>query len=321
MRRNFGFPAVLTALAFLPLLSAQAPVTGPVQGIVFDGPSGTLRQIQGSFGSASLGPALLSGLEFASMSLSNGTLQQAAGVACSALQCSFVQAGMQQSPITDQIGIPEAAAWSADGTVVAIYSRSGQWIRTFTNGEGGPQLSISSLAGDLVTVAVSPDGKHTVFALAGEHPGVFEVTAAGAFVPLVGSQHPVALAYSSNGDTLYVLDGQQISEVHSNGLVSNWPVDAVQNPAAIYAVSSIVYVAGGGDHALFIYDSTKHTLIEQIPLSFAPSQIQPIGAGSFLLTSRASKDDLLWSFTAGRGAFFVPVTPVETAVPQRKVRR
>jgi hypothetical protein len=51
--------------------------------------------------------------------------------------------------------------------------------------------------------------------------------------------------------------------------------------------------------------------------------MQASGTGSYLLTTRGSEDELLWSFTGGRGAFFVPVTPMETASghPQRKVRR
>jgi hypothetical protein len=311
MKRNLSVLAVLAA--FLPALSAQAPLAGPTQGVLFDAPSASLRQIEGSYGSASLGTALLGGLQFASMSP-----QQTTGIACSPFECSFVTADMRQSPIADQTSIPDGAAWSADGTVVALYSRTGQWIRIFTNGEGGPQWSLSSLGGELVTVAVSPDGKHTVFALAGEHPGVFEVTAAGAFVPVLASQQAVALAYSSG--TLYVLDGKQVSEVHANGLVETWAIDAVKDPAAIQP-GSVLYIAGRNDHALFAYNATNHDLIEQIPLSFAPSRIQATGAGSFLLTARTSEEDLLWSFTAGRGAFFVPVTPEETAAPQRKARR
>ncbi len=310
MKRMFDF---LTVLALLPALSGQSGLSGPVQGIVFDAPTASLRQIQGSFGSASLGPALLSGLVFASFSP-----QQSTGVACVALQCSFVTASMEQSPIADQVEIPEGAAWSADGSVVVLFSRSGKWIRRFENGIGGEQWSIASLGGEFAAAAVSPDGKRTILALAGEHPGVLEATAAGAFVPVVAAQQPRALTYSKAG-TLYVLDGQQVTEVHPNGLVNSWPV-AVQDPSAIEA-GSIIYIAGRADRALFTYDSAKHSLIEQIPLGMAPTQVQPSGTGSYLLNSRASEDDLLWSFTAGRGAFFIPVSPDGSASPQRKVRR
>jgi hypothetical protein len=126
------------------------------------------------------------------------------------------------------------------------------------------------------------------------------------------------LTYSKAG-TLYVLDGQQVTEVSTAGLVDRWPV-AVHDPAAIEA-GSIVYIAGRADRALFAYDGTKHTLIERIPLSIAPSKVQPSGAGSYLLNSRVTEDDLLWSFAAGRGAFFIPVPPDGASSPQRKVRR
>ena len=87
------------------------------------------------------------------------------------------------------------------------------------------------------------------------------------------------------------------------------------------AARAVIYVAGRGDQTLFVYDRASHNLLEQIQLTVAPSQLEPSGTSSYLLTSRSSADEVLWSFTAGRGIFFVPVTPTEAETPQRRVRR
>ena len=141
--------------------------------------------------------------------------------------------------------------------------------------------------------------------------------------------NPVALAFSKNGDTLYILDAgsHEVSEIHvSDGLAQSWPIEAVQDPIGVQvgqdsAARAVIYVAGRGDQTLFVYDRASHNLLEQIQLTFAPSQLEPSGTSSYLLTSRSSADEVLWSFTAGRGIFFVPVTPTEAETPQRRVRR
>ncbi len=49
-----------------------------------------------------------------------------------------------------------------------------------------------------------------------------------------------------------------------------------------------------------------------IELTFAPTQIEPMGADSYQLTSRSNEGDVVWSYTPGRGVYFVPVTPAES---------
>jgi hypothetical protein len=288
--------------------------------------------VVGSFGSAVLGPALLNGVDFASM-----PPQGTRGIACQAEQCFFFSADViaGHDPIGDQVGTPEGAVWSANGTTAVIYSRSGQWLRVLNTEPSraqGAQQNVASLGGQLGAVQVSPDGQHVVFAITGQHSGVYEVTANGALVPLLAAENAVALAYSGGGETLYVLNGNQVLEIGADSLLHSWELEGVANPVGLQAGRdaagrAVLYVAGGDDHSLFVYDGATHQLIETIPLSFAPTQVEPAGTGSYFLTSRNSGDELLWSFTTGRGAFFVPVTPLEATpaasdeFPQRKVRR
>ncbi len=327
--------AASAALTLLPPLQAQQSgnaLAGPTQGFTYDAASRSVRQVLGSFGSASLGPALVQDLSFGSVAP-----QRSYGIGCVADQC-FLVTGLgsdqaQQNPIPDQVGIPEGATWSADGRVAVLYSRSGQWLRVLRGLpetiDAGPQSNVSSLGGQLSSVAVSPDGGQIVLGMAGDQPGIFEMTAAGAFVPMHSAVNPVALAFSKNGDTLYILDAgsHEVSEIHvSDGLAQSWPIEAVQDPIGVQvgqdsAARAVIYVAGRGDQTLFVYDRASHNLLEQIQLTFAPSQLEPSGTSSYLLTSRSSADEVLWSFTAGRGIFFVPVTPTEAETPQRRVRR
>jgi hypothetical protein len=319
MKRNLASLVVSAALA-VPGAAGQ-PLSGPTQGMTYDAPSRSLRPVLGSFGSATLGPAILSDVEFATMA----PLQQR-GIACRGVECfAFTGQALELQAVPEQREMPEGSAWSASGDTVVLYSRTGEWIRVFEAGEWSAQLSTHSLGGQVMAAAVSPDGAHKVFAIAGEHSGVFELAGLDAFVPLLAAEQPRALAYSVKGDTLYVLGRDHVDQLRANGTVESWAL-AVEEPWDIQpsrdaSGRSVVYVAGRGDHALFTYDAASHGLLETIPLAFAPSRIEPYGAGSFLLTARASEEDLLWSYTSGRGAFFVPVTPVEADTTQRKVRR
>jgi hypothetical protein len=169
----------------------------------------------------------------------------------------------------------------------------------------------------------------------GEHPGVFEVTGNGNFVPVLNSEKPVSLTFSADGATLYALDAgtHTVSEVAvTSGLTRSWSAEEIADPVGIetgrdLAGSAVVYVAGHNDRLLAVYSAASHELMEQISLEFAPMQLQPLASG-YLLTARSSQDELLWSYAVGRGVFFVPVTPLEDGtagtneIPkQRKVRR
>lgn len=336
---RFARVSACATFAVLPLLHGQSHeglLAGPTQGFTYDAASSSVRQVLGSFGSAALGPALLRGLDFASV-----MPQRSYGVGCASGQCFSISGlgseQIHQNPIPDQFGIPEAAAWSADGRVAVLYSRSEQWVRVLhglPEVDAAPQWNVSSLGGQLSSVAVGADGQRIFMAIAGDRPGVFEITAAGSFVPVLGATNPVGLSFSTNGETLYVLDAgiHGMLEIHvEDGRAQSWPLDAVQDPTAVQpgrnaAGHPVLYVAGRSDRALFVYDATDHRLIEQIALTFAPTQVQPSGAGSYMLTARASQDELLWSFTTGRGVFFVPAAPESepsetSGLPQRRVRR
>ncbi len=328
-----------TLAAGIPSLPGQTlstPVSGPTQGFAFDAPSKSVRQVAGSFGAASLGAVRIGGLDFASLAP-----QASHGVGCAAEQC-FLLSGLdssepQQSLLPETTGTATGASWSADGHTMALYSASGEWVRV-TRGlpnaaETQTPWSTRSV-GPIASVAVS--NKHVALAITGDHSGVYELTETGNFVPLLRSVNASAMTFASDGDTLLVVDAgaRAVTEVSlTTGLVQAWPIDAAQEAAGIQLGrdengQAVVLIADHGAKALLSYGATSHSLTGQVDLTFAPTQLEAVGNGSYQLTSRMSEEDLVWSYTPGRGVYFVPVTPVAitrdaagNGFAQRGVRR
>jgi hypothetical protein len=323
--------AAVTGLIFLPALSAQTmPVAGPTAGYVFDPPTGSLRQAVGAMGSASLGPVVVRDLAFASVAPSSTF-----AIACQDLQC-FVLSGLggdalTSAPLPALAGVADGVSWSSSGSMAVVYSKSANWIQVLTglpsSVQVGPPLSIVPLGGSLVAAAIRGDGGRVAIAIAGDHAGVLQVTSSSSFVPLLTAQVS-ALAFSSSG-TLYALDveAREIFELDSDGgQARQWTAGDLEDPVALQpsrdaSGRSVVYIAGGSDRALVAVDTTTHQAIDRIALAFPPSRIEPLNETSFLLTTRATQDDVLWSFTPGRGVYFVPAAHIDTDTRGPRRRR
>src|SRR5579864_5449023 len=110
-------PLLLSVLCFVSLLPAQVlPLNGPVEGFTFDAPTGSFRAVIGSLGSASLGPAILQGVDYGSvaprqhhaLSFQNGRCLVVPDLGV--LQMSTVE-------LPGGFPVPEGVAWSGDGSV------------------------------------------------------------------------------------------------------------------------------------------------------------------------------------------------------------
>jgi hypothetical protein len=227
---------------------------------------------------------------------------------------------------------PEGVAWSDDGSVAVLYSRSGSWIQIATGVPGfvhfDQPLSLLSLGGSLSSVAAH--GRLLAIGITGEHSGVYDVIN-GNFVPLLDISRPVALAFSEDGTTLYALEGdaKQVIEVHfgaghANFSVASWRLpmdDAVAlRPAHDPSNRQILYVAGRNDRALMAFDSSSHESIAQIPLSFEPTAVEPLGKNEFILRSRPTASDPLWTLANAPqpAVYFVPGAPAANPIERRR---
>lgn len=330
---------LLAAVSSIHSVRAQASVvSGPVEGFTFDAPTRSIRAVIGSLGSASLGPAIVTELDFASVAP-----RQNYGIVFPRGRAQVVsQLGSAQISVVSLQGsalVPDGVAWSDDGSVAVLYSEAGGWIQTFTGFptavNAGPLTSISPLGGALSAVAADIHGAHVAVAVLGDHPGVYEISGSHGFLPLLAMADPVGLAFSADGSTLYALDGaaNQVSSIglSESNLASSaaqaWPVgtaDAVAIRSASNASNlNVLYVASRSDHLLLAFDLSTHQQITRIPLPFAPTMIEPLGASSFLLRTRISTSDSLWSFTnrTQPAVYFVPATPLpNSSEPAREVR-
>lgn len=320
MFRRFFYSSAALLISAAGLRAADT-VSGPALGLVFDPPTGSVRELTGSLGGASLGPALVAGVAFAT-----GAPQGTHGIACNGEECFvFARSGVR-TPIAESAQLPDGAAWSADGRTAAIFSKSGQWVRAIGGladaVDAQAPVSVASLGGEIAGVALNANGSRLFVAVAGEHPAVWEL-ASGTFIPVLTGGNPAALAISNDGKTLLVLDGaaHTISEVPLNGgPVTSWPV--TEGASALAPGQGVLYVLSG--QGLIAYDAATHRPVEETALEFVPGRLERLASGSFLLNARASAEDLLWSFAAGRGVYFVPVTPVESGgdeAAQKRVRR
>ena len=237
-----------------------------------------------------------------------------------------------QVRVPGSFAVPEGVAWSGDGATAVLYSRTGNWIQTISGlpsaVNAGASISVASLGGSLSAAATDLHGGRVVIGITGAAAGVYQIANGANFVPLLPVLQPIALAFSEDGGTLYVLDGatnQLFAQNVADLSYQSWPLNGLVDPIAIRAAHdsenrAVVYVAGRNDRLLQAYDSSTHQVLASVPLNFPPNVIEPLGIGSFLLASRTTSDDILWSFrnTPQPLVYFVPAMPVRSEENHRK---
>jgi len=324
-----GFVFLLVFLSVSSLLAQQA--SGPVEGFTFDPPTMSLRPVVGSLGSASLGQPILGRLAYGSVApQQNYALTFRDGRCAVVLGLGAAQTSTVSVP--GSFVLPEGVAWSGDGSTAILYSRTGNWIQIFSGLPAavnpGASLSIAPLGGTLAAVITDSHGAQIAIGVVGEIAGIYQIANGANFVPLLSVSKPIALAFSEDGGTLYAVDGatdQVFAQSMADLTYQSWPLNGLSDPVAIRpthdtANRAVIYVAGRSDQLLMAYDPSTHQVLASAQLSFQPSVIQPLGINSFLLGSRSTSDDILWSFrnTPQPIVYFVPAPPVQLRESGRK---
>jgi hypothetical protein len=318
---------LLFAILATAVASAQIAVNGPIEGFLFDAPTGTVRAVMGVPGSATLGPSLLEGIDFGSVAP-----RQSYAITFQAGQCQIVS-NLNSPPASNTIvsglpGQPEGTVWSADGTLAILYSRSGNWIQTLTglpnSPTSGTYSDMSSLGGTLSAVASDPQGKRIAIAVSGAAGGVYLTSDSQSFVPVFQSPNVIALSFSADGTNLYALDTAvpQLAVVDLNTFSSqSLPLDGLSNPVAIGADQDaqgrqVVYVASGSDQLLRIIDVASQQVVTDIALNVVPAGVGVLGLHSFVIASRSTGNQPLWLFSSSPlpAAYFVPAVQVIAGV-------
>jgi len=335
-RRFAGFATraascALLGIAAVAVGSAQPiSVSGPVEGFVFDAPTGSLRSLVGVPGSAIFGPAILDGFDFGSVAP-----HQNYGIAFKSSNCLLVSGLDGASASTTVIaGVParsDGMVWSADGSLAVLYSSNNSlehgplgskrgWIQTITGLPGAPAagayVDISSLGGSLSAVAADAHGANIAIALSGAGGGVYLMSSSQPFAPILRLPKVTSLAFSPDGASLYALDTStpQLSRVDLKTLVAeNLPLDGLAQPLAIRPDQDsqgrqVIYVASGSDRLLRIIDLTTQQVVTDFPLTVAPSSIDTLGRDSFVIAARSQGTQPLWLFSVSPqpASYFVP---------------
>ena len=305
---------------------SQQPMSGPVEGFVFDKPTGSFRALNGFLGSASFGPAIMSGEELFEAGFvaprkdfglgflkGKGTLLTDLGGAPGSID------------LGEGMLAPDGVAWSGDASMAVLFSKKDAWIQTISGLPSAPRLgnriSVAPL-GPIGSVAVHASGP-VVFATAGENAGIYRLASDAAFEPIVRLAKPTSLSFSETGDRLYALDatlGRLLSISMRDFTADSSPLSGLASPVAVFpgldaAKRRVIYAAGNGDWEqplLVAYDAETLVALASAELNFQPTLIEPLGRNSFLLRSRADIGDPLWSFanTEQPSVFFVPATPI-----------
>ncbi len=332
MPRPHLFAAALLTIAHL--RGQPTAVSGPIEGFTFDAPTASIRAVVGLLGSSTLGPAIVPSLSFASVAPG-----QNYGIAVRGLR-TFLVSGLGSTQVSAVAvsglsSLPEGVAWSGDGSVAVVYSKTGGWIQSLTGLPAAinvsAPVSITTLGGTLSTVAADSDGQTIVIGVTGEYAGVYKLTEPDtSFSPMLQMSQPIALAFSEDGSTVYALDASTnaVSEIDlASSASQTWPAlakDAVAIQPGIDATNQkVLYVASGSGQLLQVYSRVTRQVVASVPLTFSPTVIDPLGTSSFVLNSRVASGDLLWSFT-NRGqpsVSFIPAMPNESEYQQEVLRK
>ncbi len=290
-----------------------------MEGFIFDEPTQSLRAVDGFHGSATFGPALVSGVAFASVAPHQNyaiVFKDGHFLLMSALGSAHVVTRALDALMSE----PEGAVWSADGSVAVLFSSKGNWIQSVTGLPKTPHVnsheSLAPLGGTLADVAADSDGKKIAIAMRGAQGAVFLNTASQKFVPLLETANPASLSFSEDGAELYALDGTSLklsAIALSNSSARVLPLTGLKTPSAIRTGHDssnhpLLFVADLKHQLVSVYNPASEKFQATFHLAFQPSGFQGLGRNSFVIGSRGKPSDPLWLFsTAPKPAvYFVP---------------
>jgi len=307
---------LLVSLA-LPAL-AQPGFHGPVSGFVYA--SRSVRPLQGPPGSALLGAAVVSDVDWASVAPS-GTAAVITKEGHSGVWLGLSGEAPSQSSPEGLIDAIDRAVWNRDGSVAWMYSSSGAQLQRLRISGGAasvdPAISLAPF-GDVTTFAVDPNGAQVVFGVVG---GLYRVQ--GGIGPnLLGTMgRPSAAAFDETGNRLYVVDAdtQAIFAFEGGGSFQFASLAQTDGPVAdsvglgVSTGGRYVLLADRAIRAVRVYDGASGALTATLPLDFAPSCLEAISANSVFLLNRGSNHEWLLLLDARQfpSIYFVPVTNEE----------
>ncbi len=336
------------AAAAVAAAQAQTISTGPVTGSVFDTVSHSIRSIAGVPGAAILGVA--AGTWDLAMPSADGH----SAIAIRNGQAYLIP-DLTQPDTSSLIGNTAAAVdrivWSADSTTAALFSTRSSQLQLVTGIKSTPAIATAislGSGGEVAAWKISPDGGTIAYAVSAAGEGaVYLITGSNSSVRLGSFVNPRALAFSSDGASLFVFDRAKavISRVDiaSGSIVGSFgigsPAPAAQRsgfarpglrrvPPRAPSGPEITDLAVTADgHALIglrgssvcVFDLTGTNPENCSAIDISAAAINPIGSGLFVLDYPRDGGSAVWLWNASASAaFFVPAG-VSAGAPTGKV--
>lgn len=314
-------PFSLIILLVSASLTAQtSAIRGPVSGFVHDGSTRAVRPVIGIPGAAYLGPAVASGVDFASVApdgrralvLSGGTLYFVRGL----------RSGELRWRILEQRTSADRAAWSPDSRAVAVWSAAAQRLRLwrglgdevpgarrrvtrgtqFRSSRAGspvaPQLDdLGVIDGEVTAMAVGANGD-VFFATPG---GLYEARENALASLIAQIDEPAAIAAAESA--LFVADrarGEILEIRYSKGApdvrLFAGPGRGIDDPTALAVIDGgrTLVVAEAEPRRLMFFDTASRDLTGQLQVVIRPTRLVSLTQRLFLLNSRTSASDTLY---------------------------
>jgi WD40 repeat protein len=304
--------------------SAQTPVwSAPSSGYLYDSFTRSIRSIVGFPGSAYLGSAVVSGVDWASLAPNQQSALLVSGGALIAI-------ADLRTP--DQIGdvdpgyTPLQALWSSDSSKAVFLTTGGQ-IVWLTNLSSTP-LREASWALERDRQTRDPIFRWTLLAADSAADRVLLASRSGdnrqlwwasksvspVLIPLAGD--PVAAVFSSNSSALVAnAAGHRILQIQNlDGgptvatLVSSEPYLADPIGLALSADGNRIFVADGASKTVRSFDAGTGALVGELPFASNAVSFTCVSAGRFLLNPPVGTAQPLYFLDTGQPArvFFIP---------------
>lgn len=306
MRKPFWL--VIFLFAAPGLYGESGNIGGLVSGVVFDGPSGSLRPVLGAPGAAYLGEPVAHGFDTVSVAPDG---RRAVALAHARLYwIDDVFAGVPFRELSQDARRWELAAWRSDSFQAALWLGDRLLL---ASPDGLSVLMLDGLEGSIRALAVADDGA----VLAGVTGGGVYLLQPGAAPALLASvADPVSIAVAA--DRAWVADRarRQVLEIRRfretpEVIVFAGAGRGVADPIAV-AISKrgpALWVADAGARRAIRFDLATGAPLAELALDFEPSRLEPLGAAGFLLNERVRDGDaleLLVEDEAAPGVYFVP---------------
>jgi hypothetical protein len=289
-----------------PANAQPASFRGPVAGLVYARDSRSIRPLQGVPGAAFVGQPVLSEVDWASVAPDGGWALVTREGSTKFIR-GLAGSAPLEPPADGLIDAVDRVVWSRAGNFALLFSSSGnqlQRVRLAGNAVFADSPVVLPVTGPVTALAIDPAGLQIAVGIAGsEAPGLYLLRPGQPIVQVSSMVRPAVAAFDDTGGRLYAVDlnTRQILEFDSGAGGFEFarlsaPDEPALNPVGL-AVSGngrYLMLADSATRVVRLYETDSRSLIDTIPLDFAPLCLEALSSDpSYLLNGDSGKEWLL----------------------------